>query len=185
MAIVLALTKLYDDVVARFSAEGTAVPNLFGWRASAQQLTTGTRIVWIPGDPNGSVGNHLPARNPGRDPRPIATLDELFTVEISASDASDLESERKQYEATRLVYDTWFRAVYLAAYGTFKVLSDEWVTEKKERRYGACIRAVCSVQSMIPDAPATFAPTVTDGARAEIEVDELDYEETMQTAPAP
>lgn len=161
MAIVLALPKLFDDVVAQFAADGTAVPNLFGWRKSAQQLTTGKRIVWIPGDPRGSLGAMLPARNPGRNPRPVGTLEELFTVEISSNDPTQLEDERAQYQATRELYDAWYRAVYLAARGTFRVVSDEWVVDKKERRYGATIRCVCAIQAEIPDAAAATAPVDT------------------------
>lgn len=179
MATILALPKLFDDVNARFVAEGTGVPNLFGWRKSAQQLATGKRIVWIPGDTRGSLGAMLPARNPGRNPRPIATLEELFTVEISSNDPTQLEDERAQYQATRELYDAWYRAVYLAARGTFRVLSDEWIVDKKERRFGAAIRVVCAVQAEIPDAPPATAPVDTGAV-----IDVIEYAVDEQfTAP--
>jgi hypothetical protein len=174
----LALLMLYDAVVARFALDGTATPNVFGWRSSAQQMTTGKRIVWIPGDPNGNAGSVISARNPGRNVRPLATLEELFTVEISAMDIATPENERAQYEATRLVFDAWYRAVYLAARGTFRVISDEWVTDKKERRYGATMRIVCAIEAMIPDAVQTEAPVDT---HAEVDVLELDETDTFTT----
>lgn len=177
MADTWALTKLFDDVVARFLLEGLAVPNLFGWREPARKTTTGKRIVWYPGDPQGELGELASARYPGRNPRPLATLHELFTVEITSSDATLPEAERSQYLAVRALFDAWYRAVHLAASGTFKIISSEWVIDKKERRYGACIRVVCSIEAMIPDAEITATPVDTT---AEIDVDELDVSETIE-----
>jgi hypothetical protein len=182
VAIVLALPRLFDAVVARFAAEGTAVANLFGWRASAQQLTGAPRIVWIPGDPRGSLGQILPPRNPGRiDPgRPLATLDELFTIEIVAADTAMPETERAQYQVVRELYDAWYRAVHLAAHGAFRVLSSEWIGPAKERRHGAGIRALCAVQAMIPDAVPTLAEADTT---LTVSLSELDVDEDVDIAP--
>lgn len=178
MTNTLALTKLYDDVVALFAAENTAVPNLFGWRASGQQLTTGPRIVWIPGDETGDMGELGAAIQPGRDPRSLATLVELFTIEVSSADqssAATAENERAQYQICRDLFDAWYRAVYLSAHGNVAIESVGWVTEKKERRYGATIRAVCTINAMIPDETPTFAPVDT---AAQIATTELDVTET-------
>lgn len=176
MADTWALTKLYDDVVARFALEGLVVPNMFGWREPARKIETGRRIVWYPGDPQGDLGELGSARYPGRNPRPLATLSELFTVEITSSDAATPENERAQYLAVRELFDAWYRAVHLAASGTFKIISNEWVIEKKERRHGACIRVVASIEAMIPDAEITSAPVDTG---ADIDVDELDESENF------
>lgn len=182
MAVVLALPRLFDAVVDRFADEGTAVTNAFGWREPARR-TGEMRIVWVPGDDqSGALGDVLSARNPGRNPRPLATLGELFTVFVEAVDATAPEDERKQYEAARVLFDAWFRAVYLAARGTVAIRSAAWVTSKKERRYGATLRVVCSVEAMVPDAPAEIAPA---DARAVIDVEELDVTEQMESAPAP
>jgi len=157
MAEILALELLFDSVVARWAHEAgpgeTPVPNLFGWREPAQKLTIGTRIVWIPGDPNGDFGAIVPVTQPGRNPRSLATLDELFTVEILAHDPVALENERAQYHVTRLLFDAWWRACYLAMPGRVAIVKNEWITDRKERRFGAGIRAVCSVSAMIPDTP--------------------------------
>jgi hypothetical protein len=178
VAVKLALPKLLDDVVERFALEGpwvvtpapaaeppvvgVPVPNLFGWRSKAKQLVTGTRIVWIPGDDaSGNVGKLAPARHPGRNPRPLHTLHELCTVYIVANDATAAEDERKQYEATRLLYDAWLRAVYRAAHGTYEIVSSSWVTDKLERRFGATLRVLISVEAMVPDAVQTAAPVDT------------------------
>lgn len=176
----LALPHLFDAVVSRFTVEGTNVPNLFGWRTSGQQLTTGPRIVWIPGDPNGSLGQVSPPRNPGRNPRPIATLDELFTVEIVSSDSTHPESERHQYQAVRELFDAWFRAVYLAAHGTVRILSTAWIGPAKERRHGAGIRAVCAIQAMIPDEP--FAVVAPAEASVSVDLTELDVTEKVDVS---
>lgn len=157
----LALEKLYADVVTRFTAEGPAAANVFGWRASKQQIAAGARIAWQPGNPAGDMGKLGPARNPGRNPRPIATLRELFTVDISAVDPSAPEDEAKQYKATRLLYDAWLRAVHLAAYGTYTVESEQWIVDKVNRRHGTAVRVVCSIEAMVPDAVQASAPTDT------------------------
>lgn len=182
---VLALEVLYDKVCARFTAEGPAnVAQPFGWRFVNQQHV-GHRIVWVPGNPAGAVGRLGPARNPGGDPRSLATLHENFYVVISAQDPTSAEDERLQYRVTRLLRDYWFRAVYLAAYGTFAIESEEWLVDQKERRFGTALRVIGSIQSKVPDeAPAgpdyELAPVDT---AAELGVSELDVTETLTVAP--
>lgn len=182
---VLALELLYDAVVARFTAEGPAnVSQPFGWREVAKQRVN-ARIVWVPGNPIGAVGRVGPARNPGGDPRSIGTLLENFYVVISAQDPTAPENERLQYRATRLLRDYWYRAIYLAARGTFTIESEEWLVDKLERRYGTALRVIGSIQSKIPDeAPDgldyELAP---DDTEAEIENSELDNTETITAAP--
>lgn len=173
MADVLALEHLFDAVVARFTAEGTVAVNAFGWRVPAQH-PVGARIAWVPGDPAGNVGVVLPARNPGRNPRPIATLSELFTVEISAQDPTAPEDERAQYRVVRLLRDAWHRAVHLAVHGTFAIRSETWLIDKKERRHGATLRIICSIEAMVPDEAQETAPVDTS---AELDVEELDVTE--------
>lgn len=180
MADTLALEKLYQDVVARFTAEGTSCTSLFGWRIPAQQVI-GSRIAWVPGDQSGNAGQDGPARNPGRNPRPLGTLNELFTVIISSSDPTDPENELKQYKATRLLRDAWHRAVYLAARGTFAIQSETWIIDKNERRFGTALRVVVAIQSMIPDEPIETAPVDTS---AVINVATLDQTETLTVSPA-
>lgn len=179
MTDTLALENLYNLVSARFTAEATGAANLFGWRKSAQQIP-GAKVVWIPGDPTGSLGETLAARQPGRNPRPLATLDELFYVEVTgAAVAGTPEDELLQYKATRLLYDAWYRAVHLAAHGTVRVRSATWVVDKKERRARTSIRAVCTIQAMIPDLVVELAPVDT---QARIEIDELDESDIVETA---
>lgn len=157
--ITLALGRLYDAVVAQFDTDGTDVACLFGWRASATQKTRDRRIVWIPGDESGAVGMVGSARFPGRNPRPIGTLYEMFRVEIEAVDPTNREDERANYQATRELFDAWYRAVYLAAVGNFTIESSKWTTEKTTRRNGTQLVVVCTLQSMIPDAALETAPT--------------------------
>lgn len=176
----LALEKLYADVIDRFAGEGTICDNLFGWRTPQQQVI-GPRIVWVPGDAGGSAGEDGPARNPGRNPRPIGTLRELFHVIISASDSSAPENELLQYKATRLLRDAWHRAVYLSARGTFQLKSEGWVIDKNERRFGTALRVVVEIQSMIPDEPLVGVPVDTV---ALLEITALDATDTLTVSPA-
>jgi hypothetical protein len=195
MTTVLAITTLFDKVQQRFADELAAndghprVDMTFGWRAPGQVgVVSGTRVVWIPGDESGTLGALLAPKYPGGNPyagkpRPIANLDELVTLEITGSDATNPENERAQYEATRLLYDRVVRAVYLAAHGTFRFVSSKWITTRKERRFGAAIRLVLAVQAVIPDEliDITTAPTP---ASAAVNVTELDQSETDQVVAA-
>ncbi len=163
--VLFALPALFDAVVARFEEDGLEVPNFFGWREPQKNKRTKSRIVWVPGAPTGSAGVIMPARNPGTNPQPqntgrsLATLNELFHVVITAVSKKDSEDELLQYEAVRLLYDAWYRAVYLAAHGTFGVQSTDWNLSKNERRHGAELIALCTIQSMIPDKAHGTAPT--------------------------
>lgn len=193
MAVILALEKLFDDVLQRFVDEGTfgdvpplppvdlslaARANTFGWREPARQGGPLARIVWVPGDDGtGSLGEVTAPRYPGRlDPgRPLGTLDELFTVYLSAADTTVPQTlEREQYHATRLLYDAWYRAIYKAAHGTFRIVSQTWVNgthagPRQERRFGAAIRVVGGIQAMIPDSTPTI---VSPPLEADITVSE-------------
>lgn len=184
MAVILALTKLFDDVKSRMDTEAapaTPVPQVFGWKEPARQPRG--RIVWVPGDDsNGNLGELAAARNPGRDQRPLATLGELFTVYCEAADSTDLANERAQYQVARELFDAWWRAAYLAAHGTVSIVSANWVVEKKELRYGAAIRVVAMVEAMIPDAAYTFAPVDT-GISVDTSLEEV-TESTIVSAPA-
>lgn len=184
MGVVLALPYLFDGVEALFAADAAAqvppvepVPQAFGWREPARR--TGTlRIIWVPGDDaSGAMGDLGPARQPGREPRPLATLHEIFTVYIEARDASAAENERAQYQAARELYDAWYRAVHRVAHGTFVVRSQGWVIDKALRRAGAAIRVLCTVQAMVPDAPLSLVNV--EGA--DIQTSELDVTETTTT----
>lgn len=179
----LALTSLFDAVVERMSDDADAaglapVPHAFGWREPAKR-TDSMRIEWVPGDDeSGQMGALGQAKQPGRNPRPLATLHELFTVYIEAVDLGDAENERAQYVAARKLYDAWLRAVYLAARGTFTIEATRWVIDQTVRRYGATIRVLASIEAMVPDAPLELAPADT---RAVIDVHELDVTETLET----
>lgn len=179
---VLALELLYDAVQKRFELEGPfGVSQPFGWRPPAQQHI-GPRIVWIPGDPVGTMAGVIgPARNPGGAPRSIGTIDERFTCVISSQDPSDPENERLQYRCTRLLADYWYRAVYLFAHGTFEIEGEEWLIDKKERRFGTALRVVGTIEAMLPDlgpdgSDFEYAPADTEAA---IDVTVLDNTETL------
>lgn len=169
MAVVFALEQLYDDVEALFAAEAAAedppiepVPMVFGWREPARRGTS-YRIVWVPGDDrSGELGELGPAKQPGRNPRPLWTLDEQFTVYLEAYDPTDAENERAQYHAARLLFDAWARAIYRVARGTVRVAKPTWVTDKKVRRHGATLRVLASIDAMVPDTAYPLAPSDTE-----------------------
>jgi hypothetical protein len=175
--VIFALPRLFDAVVARFAAESVDVPNTFGTREVSRQGPP-KRLIWVPGD-DGDAGQIGPARYPGRHPRPLATLGELFTVYVVAQDPTASENERAQYQAARELFDAWFRAVYLAAYGTFTVQRVEWVHDKTVRRFGEALRVVCSIEAPIFDEVHDVAPAETG---AEIATSLEDVTETTKVA---
>ena len=180
MAIVFALPRLYDAVVARFAAEGTLVPHAFGWLAPAEQMHGLTRVTWTPGDPNGSLGAITGPKYVGQNPRQLATLAELVTIEINAFDPTSSSDERAQYQAVREVLDAELRAVHLAAVGTYQILSATWVGGDRGRRMGATIRIVLSVQAPLLDLAIAIAPADTGAA---IDLHELDVTESIDVPP--
>jgi hypothetical protein len=193
MAIILALEKLFDDVEARFALDGMLrptgplAPSTFGWRQPSRQEIPGPRIIWVPGDDgHGAVGRLAPPKYPGREPnRPLATLWEDFTVYIHGQDPTAPENERAQWKATRLLFDAWIRAVYLAAYGTFEITSTEWVIDKNQRRFGTAIRVLGAIQAMIPDETMTLVGGAPEELGADIPVTELDHTENVAFPPDP
>lgn len=178
--ITLALEQLFDDVVDRFEDEGTSVPNVFGWRKPANRGAQQNRICWVPGDPSGAAGELIGARQPGRNPRPIATLLETFTIYVEGRDATEPENELKQWKAARLIFDAWFRAAYLSSRNLLTVKSTAWMADRTTRRNGATLRVVCTLQAMIPDAAYTAAEDVE--AEVNVELDADDNEDTTNTS---
>lgn len=172
-----AIPNLYAAVKARFTLDSTQVVNLFGWRTPDQRIVQGARICWLPGDDeSGDAGALAPAKYPGGYPRSLGTLRELFTLIILVSDQGNPENELAQYNATRLVFDAWYRAAYLAAYGTFEVQDVSWLNGVKDRRYGAGMRVLVAIDSMIPDS-TPLGPTYVD-ANTGVDV-ETDFTTTL------
>jgi hypothetical protein len=178
----LALPWLYRAVKARFAEDRMAVPVVFGWRQRAQRGEGDPRVLFTPGDDqDGSVGDVTAARYPGRAPaRSLGTLNELFTVTIWAADKESPEDELAQYEACRFLFDAWYRAAYLVATDTLVVRDVSWVTDMKDRRYGAALRVLCSIQAMLPDACQPDASQGQD-LKAEIASGYSEDEETTDT----
>jgi len=181
MGSVLALSLLYEGVVAQciadFDPDPSPVAFSRGWREPYKQDNEGVgganRIILMPGDEAGVGGTDLPPRNPGRDPRPLATEDERFTWFIFAVDSSDLTDEWKQYEAARLLFDGWRRWLYLATHtdgdvGVGPVTLGQWRWNKNtvERGFGAEIIVPGSMHAMVPDQK----PELVTGVTATVEV---------------
>ncbi len=157
MSEVLAVLLVVDAVTALFVEEETPVNVVFGWREPPKTINQGdgtaNRICFVPGDAGDALGADMPPRYPGRNPRPLATLEELFRVRVWAVDKAAPNSERAQYKATRLLYDATRRALRLCDPGGLKIKSQKWVRSVTERSFGTEIELVCSVDAMVPDLP--------------------------------
>jgi hypothetical protein len=173
---VLALPRLYSAVVAQFAADSVVADQYFGWREVAKHYPR-ARIVWVPGDPVGSIGPIVAPKWPGSrlDGRPLMNLTERFHVFITGYDNTAATDEMAQYTAARLLFDDFVRAVYLNAHGTFTLESSSWVTTRKEFRAGATVLVIGTVQAVQPDRVVTGAPVDT-GIIAQIEMLDLTEE---------
>lgn len=166
MAVTLALEALYLAVKALIDD----VPQTFGWREPTKHGEA-SRIAWVPGNESGAFGTIAAARYPGRSPKPIANLPELFHVWIIGADTTDPENELAQYRATRLLYDRWLGAVYRNACGQFAVIDEHWDTDKKERRFGAALVVTATIDAMVPEYEDDEYPAVTTTTTGHIDVD--------------
>lgn len=186
MADVLALPFIYHAVVDRFAAEGLGdVEQPFGFDAPAQNVVS-RRITWEPGDPQGALGDVITPRNPGQNPRSLATLLELFTCTISAADETAPTDRLAQYVAVRLLFDAWWSATFLAQYGVVAIVSATWLRDKKLVPHGAALQVVCSVEAVLPDAPdgVMHGGEGVSAPRAVGTVSLLDVDETLETRTA-
>jgi len=148
----------------------TTVAFTLGWRKSVQQdnYATGGRVVFQPGDENGSAGKASGAQKVSdlslavgakRNPRSVGTLFEFFTVFVWGrdADATLATNELAQYIATRTLYD----AVYLSLYnhasagegakGYFPLNDPKWILDHTQRPHGGELKATGVVQAMHPD----------------------------------
>lgn len=171
----LALEHLFERIVAETLervppadvGDPPPVACHFGWRESSMQDNQGVagaaRVVLQPGDVTGKVGDLVGAKLPGRNPPPLATMPELATLFLWAQDPDD-DTELGQWRATRRLHDLVMPIVIRNFRGRWKQLSKEWVKPTLERRFGAELRIVISVESMIPDDVVPQAPggTVTN-----------------------
>ena len=171
---------LFDAVVARFTADGTAAAHAFGWNKPSKHKITESRITWVPGD-GGNAGELGAPKFPGGNPRRLGSFAELVTVQIAGFDASAPQDERAQYNATRVLCDLWFRALYLARPGTFRIVSSRWHVVNSELVHGAELHIVLAVDSVIFDAIKQTAPVDT-GADITTSVEDLDE---VTAIPAP
>jgi hypothetical protein len=182
MADTLALDHLYTAVKARFATEAPTVDFRFGWREPSKQQSAIARVVFVPGDPSGNAGKVGPAKFPGRNPRPLATFNELFHIVVSASDLTAPESEIAQYRVVRALRDAVHCAMYRAAHGTFTIDSETWNLDlQNERRFGATLVMQCTIQAMVADQAFEGVPV---GTSARVEVTELDVTETQDISAA-
>lgn len=165
MARTLALEHLYDGVAERLAVVDPSIDVRFGWREPTKQDDDAKRLIFVPGDNAWNVGTLKGAKYPGRVPRPVGTLVELFHVYVVAFDATDLDNERLQYAAARHLYDCLFAAVKRVSGVTAQVVGQRWETGKKEFRRGAAIVVTFTIESMIAeDSSATGTNAAPVGA---------------------
>jgi hypothetical protein len=194
MSTVLALPLMYEGIqqvfISDFAPAPCPVKFNFGWREADRQDNQGAavanRIVFVPGDDGGGAGKDAAAKWPGTEPRPLATLLELFTVYLWAFDGSLdangvtlAENELAQYTACRLLFDAFRRAAYLTARQTFVIQSANWVVDKKARRLGAEMKLTCQIEGRVPD--TSSASVLVSPIESTTTVQSADVTESLNT----
>lgn len=139
--------------------DGGTMSVVFGWREPAKQINQGlgtaNRVIFVPGNEL-RIGAYGAAKYPGRNPRPMGSLVEQFTVYVWAYDSTAPNDELVQYRAWRLLHDAVVRAVFLAGkrVGSQILLTDgQYIRPPNERIYGVEAKLIFTADTMIPDAP--------------------------------
>lgn len=163
----LALDDLFDKIVARTAERLDPAPAChFGWREAPKQVNQGTgganRIVLMPGDPNGKVGDIDDHKNPGRTPGQVATMSELGTLYLWAYDASAATDARVQWRAVRRLHDVVIATLQATHSGRWKQVSKRFLRPDLERPFGAEIELVFTVSAMVP---GDLVPQVIGGTK--------------------
>lgn len=159
----LALEHLFERIVAETAERVPVNPPscVFGWREAVKQSNQGSggaaRVVLQPGDPTGKVGDLGGAKGPGRNPPPVATMVELATLFLWAVDLTDT-SDMGQWRAARRLHDLVLPILIRTFQGRWKQLSKEWMRPELERRFGAEMKVVISVEAMVPGDVIPEAP---------------------------
>lgn len=177
--VILAYEYLFDTVRQAMTDLEISASNVFGWLERDKQIE-GATICWVPGDQSGKLGETVAASMPGRLPRPLATVRELFTIYITGFDLTAAENERAQYHATRVLRDQWYAAVYGAAHGRFVIRDESWVNSTSVL-HGATLRVVIAFEAMVPELPTDIEtlPTTADAVVEALLNDELSDVETV------
>ena len=181
------LTWLYHQVADRFTAEAINIEVAFGWAAVDRKIDGAVadyrRAVWTPGDDN-RAGVYDSARYPGRTPRSLGTIYELFTITCSAYDHSQPDSEEAQYEAVREVEREVLRCIALTTPSNYEILDRRWLTNQKLLPKGRALQIIGTIQSTVPDDDTTSG-VETFAERANAEVTFLDVTEEVVVTFAP
>lgn len=88
----------------------------------------------------------------------VFTIGTTYAFTTTAAVVKPSELDFDHWKATRILYDSWYRAVYRATFGRFTIISTDWVRPRKEGAWGATIRVVGAIESMIPDSATGAAP---------------------------
>lgn len=189
MTMQLALEYAYEVLTDLFASRDdlTDVSIRFGWREPDKKIDgmVKPKVTLVPGDTGGKVGKVASAKWPGDrqlsyQSRPIGTLHELLTIYCYAVDADNRESEIHQYAAVRNLWDDVYAALWRAFHGQFTVDDMAYTHESNERRFGAEIRTLITIQARLDDKFEGYTvetPTKAEGD-ASIPDDAQPYEVT-------
>lgn len=150
------ITDLYRATKAAFEEASATTSIVFGEREAARRINEAeegaNRIVFAPVD-----GDAIGEVKPGIEGS-IGVLWESCTILVWGRDPEDIEDEAAQYDATRALFGTLFRALWNAAAGQIK-FSKVTRVKTAERLFGTEWKLTISVRD---DLTAIPDETVTD-----------------------
>lgn len=112
------LRTLVQGVQSYFTAQSITAAVAAGWKARTFQLNEGpglaNRVVFMPGDEAGNMGELTQPRLKSSSPRCLRQLHEIITVSVWAADTSSpvaLEDELLQQDAVENLLEVTFQAI--------------------------------------------------------------------------
>lgn len=146
----MAIIDTIKEIQALYIKENDFTPILIGER----QVTfnhQSNRIVFVP-----IGGTFGPARNPGRNPRPLrtwlATCDvHVFGFDNTADGYTSDQREIFHYYQCEALFNNICRAIYLICHGEFDLSSPRWTLNPTELKFGKELVFTWEIQVPILD----------------------------------
>lgn len=140
MATKSAFNYLITGVRSNFALRGITALVSAGWRERMKQIQGGVnRVVFVPSDLSGAGGTltkEFGKSGPGGNPRPLLGWRRRATICVWAHDATDLNDEAKQIEATETLAEQMIQAANATVAAAIGWGETTWSPDPTERKFG-------------------------------------------------
>lgn len=172
------ITRLFEALESRWNALGYQVPLVYGYRQTFRTdldsvSKFGGRVSMHAGGPDNSAGELdaaiLQAYESGRA---VATDWALFTVYCHGYNKANPNKELLQDDVADCLKEQFLGVLAYVKPGMghyWRLVSQDWIRDPEERRYGETIQLVFAVSKAIRQAPEYGAQTATPTATVVVE----------------